>query len=233
MKSWEAYHRRIGFVLACTCVLLITTSSTAAAHVTALTTKPEGSFPSLTPKYIFADTLAEQEAQLKTNPLMLRFAKSREKQAAEPYRPAYHFVSPESTLNDPNGLSYWQGRWHLFYQAYPPDEFPEAKDRNKRRQHWGHAVSEDLIHWRDLPYAIYPGTERMAFSGGTVVEKDRVVAFYPGIDAGEPLPESSETRTAQMIAISRDPMLLNWEKIGPVEGVRGSDSDIWKEGDTY
>ncbi|MBI4164269.1 MAG: glycoside hydrolase family 32 protein [Acidobacteria bacterium] len=208
-------------------------SSTAATQATAPTTKPEGPFPSLTPKYVFATTLAEQEAQLKTNPLMLRFAESREKQASDPHRPAYHFVSPESTLNDPNGLSFWQGRWHLFYQGYPPDEFPEAKDRNKRRQHWGHAVSEDLIHWRDLPYAIYPGTERMAFSGSTVVEKDRVVAFYPGIGAGEPLPEAPDWRVGQMIAISRDPLLLNWEKIGPIKGVRGGDSDIWKEGDTY
>jgi len=62
-------------------------------------------------------------------------------------------------LNDPNGLCFWQGRWHLFYQAYPPDEFPDPRDINKRRQHWGHAVSDDMVHWRDLPYAIYPGRE--------------------------------------------------------------------------
>ncbi len=43
------------------------------------------------------------------------------------HRPAYHFVSPESLLNDPNGLCFWQGRWHLFYQAYPPDEFPDPQ----------------------------------------------------------------------------------------------------------
>jgi beta-fructofuranosidase len=193
----------------------------------------EGPYASSTPRYHFASTLAEQEAQLRTNPLMLRFAKSRQEQALDPYRPAYHFVSPESMLNDPHGLTFWQGRWHLFYQAYPPDEFPEAKDRSKRRQHWGHAISEDLIHWRDLPYAIYPGTERMAFSGGTVVEKERVIAFYPGIGTGDPLPEFPETRVGQMIAISRDPLLLNWDKIGPAKTLRGGDSDIWREGDTY
>jgi beta-fructofuranosidase len=85
---------------------------------------------------------------------MLRFAASRQRLAADRYRPAYHFVSPESQLNDPNGLCFWQGRWHLFYQGYPPDEFPAPADLAKRRQHWGHAVSEDLVHWRDLPYAI-------------------------------------------------------------------------------
>ena len=76
------------------------------------------------------------------------------------------------------------------------------------------------MHWRDLPYAIYPGIERMCFSGSTVVEEDRVVAFYPGIGAG------------QMVAIADDPLLLNWDKIGPVNSGMG-DADIWKEGDTY
>jgi beta-fructofuranosidase len=123
-------------------------------------------------------------------------------------------------LNDPNGLCFWQGRWHMFYQAYPPDEFPDPRDIKKRRQHWGHAVSDDLVHWRDLPYAIYPGIEKMCFSGSTLVEEQRVVAFYPGIGAG------------QMIATSGDPLLLNWNKSGPLNSGTG-DADIWKEGDTY
>jgi beta-fructofuranosidase len=166
--------------------------------------------------------LAEQERQLATNPLMLRFAESRRRLSADRYRPTYHFVSPESQLNDPNGLCFWQGRWHLFYQAYPADEFPDPADIPRRRQHWGHAVSDDLVHWRDLPYAIYPGIERMCFSGSTVVESDRVVAYYNGIAAG------------QMVATSQDPLLLNWEKLDgcPVNGPSG-DACIWKEGDTY
>ena len=177
-------------------------------------------YASPVPKMVFSETLAEQERELETNELILRFAASRKKLASIPHRPAYHFVSPENMMNDPNGLCFWQGRWHLFYQAYPPDEFPDPKDIKKRRQHWGHAVSDDLVHWRDLPYAIYPGIERMCFSGSTVVEEDRVVAFYPGIGAG------------QMVAIADDPLLLNWDKIGPVNSGHG-DSDIWKEGDTY
>jgi beta-fructofuranosidase len=172
------------------------------------------------PRSVFSETLGEQEKELETNELVLRFAASREKLAAIPHRPAFHFVSPENMLNDPNGLCFWQGRWHLFYQAYPPDEFPDPRDIKRRRQHWGHAVSDDLVHWRDLPYAIYPGVERMCFSGSTVVEQDRVVAFYPGIGAG------------QMVAVADDPLLLNWDKFGPVDCATG-DSDIWKEGDTY
>ncbi|MBL7697178.1 MAG: glycoside hydrolase family 32 protein [Chitinophagaceae bacterium] len=182
--------------------------------------KEEGPYPSATPQFVFSEKLSEQEEQLKNNPLTLRFAKSRQKLASDKYRPLYHFVSPENMLNDPNGLCYWQGKWHLFYQAYPADEFPAAADIKKRRQHWGHAVSEDLVHWRDLPYAIYPGIEKMCFSGSTWVDKDRVIAFYPGIGAG------------QMTAVSKDPLLLNWDKSGPLNCDAG-DADIWKEGETY
>ncbi len=177
-------------------------------------------YASVTPKFAFAETLHEQEEQLKNNPLMLRFAASRLKHAADPYRPAYHFVSPESRLNDGNGLCFWQGRWHLFYQGYPPDEFPDVKDTYKRRQHWGHVVSDDLVHWRDLPYAIYPGIERMCFSGGTLVEENRVSAYYLGINAG------------QMLATSSDPLLLNWKQ-QRIETSHSGDGDIWKQGDKY
>ena len=112
--------------------------------------------------------------------------------AGDPHRPIYHYVNPEGRLNDPNGLCFWQGRWHLFYQAYPPED---------TRQHWGHAVSDDLIHWRDLPLAIYPNPEDKCFSGSTLVEEDRVIAIYHGIAAGT------------MVAVSSDPLLLNWEKV--------------------
>lgn len=148
-------------------------------------------YKSKVPKFVFGTTLAEQEEQLKANPLILRFAESRKRQSADKYRPIYHFVSPESTLNDPNGLCFWQGNWHLFYQAYPPED---------RRQHWGHAYSKDLIHWKDLPYAIYPGPERAVFSGSTLVESNRVIAMYHGTEVGN------------MVATSDDPLLLNWEK---------------------
>ena len=148
--------------------------------------------PSRVPGYSFAATLAEQERQLATNPLMLRMNAARREKAADPWRPLYHYVNSENTLNDPNGLCYWQGRWHLFYQACPPED---------TRQHWGHAVSEDLIHWRELPYALRPGPEDRCYSGTTLVEKDRVIALYHGVELGN------------MIAISRDPLLLNWEKL--------------------
>jgi hypothetical protein len=145
------------------------------------------------PKYSYAETLSEQVAQLEEDPFIKRFAESREELAADRYRPIYHFVSPEHVMNDPNGLCYWQDRWHLFYQGYPPED---------PRQHWGHAVSDDLIHWRDLPYAIYPDPEECCFSGSTLVEDDRVIAMYHGTGAG----------AGTMVAVADDPLLLNWEK---------------------
>ena len=176
------------------------------------------------PKSTFGSTLEEQEKQLKTDPLMLRFAESRKKLSKDPHRPIFHFVSPESLLNDPNGLSYWQGNWHLFYQGYPPED---------KRQHWGHAISKDLIHWRDLPYAIYPSPERAVFSGGALVEENRVIAIYQG------------TAQGNMVAVSSDPLLLNWEKVTgkaviPSKSVTGFsqpysvfDPSIWKRDGTY
>ena len=106
---------------------------------------------SLVPKFQFSTTLEQQERELITNPLLQRMKQVRKSLENDPYRPIYHYVNPEGRLNDPNGLCFWQGNWHLFYQAYPPED---------PRQHWGHVVSADLIHWRDLPYAIYPNPEK-------------------------------------------------------------------------
>lgn len=186
------------------------------------TTDPD--YTSKVPAYTFATTLQEQEAQLKTNPLMLRLIESRKKLAADRFRPIYHYVNPEGNLNDPNGLCYWKGNWHLFYQAYPPED---------TRQHWGHAISKDLVHWRDLPYAIYPRPERAVYSGSTLVEDDRVIAMYHG------------TAVGNMVAVSSDPLLLNWEKITgkaviPSKSTTGFplpysvfDPSIWKKDNIY
>ncbi len=181
-------------------------------------------YTSKVPHYTFADTLEKQKEQLKTNPLMLRLLEYRKRYAADPHRPIYHYVNPEAMLNDPNGLCFWQDHWHLFYQAYPPED---------TRQHWGHAISDDLIHWRDLPYAIYPNPERCCFSGATLVEEERVIAMYHGTVVGN------------MVAVSSDPLLLNWEKVSgkaviPAKHADGTtpvyrvfDPCIWKKDGMY
>ena len=186
--------------------------------------KNQQDYTSLVPDYTFADTLEEQKAELENNPILHRFSESRKALSGDGHRPIYHFVSPESTLNDPNGLCFWQGQWHLFYQGYPPED---------PRQHWGHAVSDDLIHWCDLPYAIYPDPERACFSGSAFVEDNRVIAIYHGTTVGT------------MVAVSDDPLLLNWGKITGNAVIPQSkpgepplpynvfDPCIWKKDDYY
>ncbi len=181
-------------------------------------------FTSLVPKHTYADTLEEQEAQLKEDLLLQRMIASRKEKSGDPHRPIYHYVNPENNHNDPNGLCFWQGRWHLFYQGFPPED---------PRVHWGHAVSDDLIHWRDLPYAIYPDPEESCFSGASFVDDDRVIAMYHG------------TQVGNMVAVSSDPLLLNWEKVTgkaviPTPPQDGSpqeytvfDPCIWKKDGVY
>jgi beta-fructofuranosidase len=185
---------------------------------------PDPDYTSKVPFYTFPNTLEEQEAALATNPLMQRLVAYRKTYKSDPHRPTYHYINPEANLNDPNGLCYWQGQWHLFYQAYPPED---------TRQHWGHAISDDLVHWRDLPYCIYPNPERCCFSGATLVEDDRVIAMYHGTEVGN------------IVATSNDPLLLNWNKVAnkaviPMKMPEGThwpprvfDPCIWKKGDAY
>lgn len=207
-------------------ILLIVTTALAgltfASASYAQTTPGRNASP--VPRYSFSTSLEAQEKELAENPLLERFRKSRAELLKDPHYPRYHFSSPENRLNDPNGLSYWKGKWHLFYQGYPP-EHP--------RQHWGHTISDDLIHWRDLPYAIYPDPERACFSGTVYIEEDRAIAMYHGTEVGS------------MVAVSSDPLLLNWEKLtGKAvipESVAGPpplpnrifDPSIWKVGDYY
>lgn len=181
-------------------------------------------YKSLVPKYQFSGTLEQQEGELAANPLLKRMLRVRKELATDRHRPIYHYVNPEGNLNDPNGLCFWQDNWHLFYQAYPPED---------PRQHWGHAISKDLIHWRDLPYAIYPDPEKCCFSGATFVEENRVIAMYHGTEVGN------------MVAVSSDPLLLNWEKVTgkaviPIRNTEGSplpyrvfDPCVWSKDGTY
>ena len=71
----------------------------------------------------------------------------------EPFRPQLHFSPKEKWMNDPNGMIWFHGLYHLFFQHYPGDIVWGP-------MHWGHAVSKDLIHWRQLPIALYPDRGR-------------------------------------------------------------------------
>ncbi|NND62558.1 MAG: glycoside hydrolase family 32 protein, partial [Flavobacteriaceae bacterium] len=89
---------------------------------------------------------------------------------AEKFRPQFHFSPPEKWMNDPNGLVYHNGIYHLFYQFYPEDVVWGP-------MHWGHAVSEDLIHWEHKPIALYPDELGYIFSGSAVVDIENTSEF--------------------------------------------------------
>ena len=92
------------------------------------------------------------------------------KKFTEKFRPQYHFSPPEKWMNDPNGLVYHEGIYHLFYQHYPNDIVWGP-------MHWGHAVSKDLINWEHKPIALYPDRHGLIFSGSAVIDTKNTSRF--------------------------------------------------------
>jgi beta-fructofuranosidase len=156
----------------------------------------------------------------------------RERLTQDPHRPCYHFLPPANWMNDPNGLIQWHGRYHLFYQYNPQGPF-------FGKMHWGHAVSQDLVYWTDLPIALAPtpGTadEDGCWSGCTVNDNGIPTVIYTGFQGGKQLP---------CVAMSQDDKdLITWEKYpgNPVIATPPSDlavtgfrdHAVWREGDTW
>lgn len=87
----------------------------------------------------------------------------------EKYRPKIHFSAEDYIINDPNGLVYYKGEYHLFHQYNINEQI-----------YWGHAVSKDLVRWKRLPKAIAPDKIGQIWSGSAVVDEEnqRMVAFF-------------------------------------------------------
>jgi beta-fructofuranosidase len=149
-------------------------------------------------------------------------------------RPIYHFLSPANWMNDPNGVIQWGDKYHLFYQHNPESAAFGSIS-------WGHAISEDLIHWNDLPLALTPTSggpdERGCWSGCAVNNDGVPTIIYTGARG-----ERYEIQT-QCLATSAD-QLLTWEKysgnpilseIPPESGQNYDFRDpfVWREGDTW
>jgi fructan beta-fructosidase len=115
----------------------------------------------------------------------------------EPLRPQFHFSSRRGWNNDPNGMVYHAGEYHLYYQHNP---YGWAWGN----MHWGHAVSRDLVHWEELPIALYPHKyDDWAFSGSAVVDAKNTSGFKTSDDDVLVLAYTSTGR-GECIAFSND-----------------------------
>ena len=148
------------------------------------------------------------------------------------HRPTYHYLPPSNWMNDPNGLIQWRGQYHLFYQYNPNGAFHGTI-------HWGHAVSDDLVHWRDLPIALAPtpgGPDKDGVYSGCALDHDGVpTLMYTGV--------RPQVQCIARPADPNDPDLVAWKKhpgnpVIPdspegmeVEGFR--DPFVWQEDDGW
>ena len=82
----------------------------------------------------------------------------------ETLRPSIHFSPEKGWINDPNGPVFYKGEYHVFFQHNPDDVVWD-------KMHWGHAVSKDLMHWMELPIALFPDEQGMIFSGSAYLDK--------------------------------------------------------------
>jgi len=129
-------------------------------------------------------------------------------------RPKYHLTPPANWLNDPNGLIRWNGSYHVFYQYNPAGPFHNTI-------HWGHAVSDDLVTWRDESVALSPspdGPDRDGcWSGCAVDDEGTPTLLYTGGNGRDQLP---------CLATTDDPGLRSWEKYGGNPVIESPPADL-------
>ncbi|MEM0993585.1 MAG: glycoside hydrolase family 32 protein [Bacteroidota bacterium] len=111
-------------------------------------------------------------------PMNKNLPKTNSDYRAESHRPLFHFTPDSMWMNDPNGMVYYEGEYHLFYQYYPDSTVWGP-------MHWGHTISKDLVHWERLPIALYPDSLGYIFSGSAVVDWKNTSGF--GVDDNPPM----------------------------------------------
>ena len=138
----------------------------------------------------------------------------------ESLRPQFHFSQKLGWNNDPNGMVYQDGKWHLYFQHNP-------YGWKWGNMHWGHAVSDDLVHWKQLPIAIYNKARGdYAFSGGAVVDEKNTAGWQRG-DQPPIVASWTSTGRGECLAYSNDGGLTFTEYEGnPVVRHDGRDPKI-------
>lgn len=126
---------------------------------------------------------------------------------ADRHRPQYHVSPPIHWMNEPHAPIYFDGQYHLFYQHNPQGPY-------FHHIHWGHWVSRDLVHWRDLPIALAPAKDQLApdgiWSGSATYDADGlpVLFFTAGNDSASP--NQSVALARSTYSEDRDPDLIRW-----------------------
>lgn len=121
-------------------------------------------------KALHMENISKAQAEIAAKKPLLKDAAMRQR---------YHFMAEEGWINDPNGLIFYRGKYHYFYQYNPYDAFWGA-------MHWGHAISDDLLHWEYLPIALAPSEpyddhkEGGCFSGSSIEHDGKLYLFYTG-----------------------------------------------------
>jgi beta-fructofuranosidase len=152
------------------------------------------------------------------------------------YRPIYHFLPEKNWMNDPNGVCYYKGEYHLFYQYNPTDD-------EWGNIHWGHAKSKDCVHWTHLPIALYPSHEKgevHCFSGCVSIDGEYPIIYYTSVGVED---RNCTIGAEQWCAISKDDM-ITWEKVeqnpiltlkdhGDLQVLDWRDPFVWKEDDAW
>ena len=124
-------------------------------------------------------------------------------------RPLHHIAPLKGWINDPNGAIKFKGKYHVFYQHHP-------YGLTWGPMHWGHVVSDDLLHWEHLPIALTPGDEfdkDGCFSGTAIVYNDRLYLVYTGFIFNE---DNEKIIQQQCLAYSDDG--INFTKVGLIIG---------------